>query len=182
LIAGVAGLVAVAMSMAAGEYVSVSSQSDTEQADLARERKELGENTEFELDELSEIYVKRGVDQPLARQVAQQLMAKDALSAHARDELGISEITTARPVQAALTSAVMFSAGAAMPLLMVVASPASTLVPVVSAASLGFSSSGCDRSKSRRCKRSARHDTSDILGRAGDGFTLGIGKRFGAVF
>jgi VIT1/CCC1 family predicted Fe2+/Mn2+ transporter len=138
LIAGVAGLVAGAMSMAAGEYVSVSSQSDTEQADLARERKELGENTEFELDELSEIYVKRGVDHPLARQVAQQLMAKDALSAHARDELGILEITTARPVQAALTSAVMFSAGAAMPLLMVVASPASTLVPIVSAASLGF--------------------------------------------
>ncbi len=103
LIAGVAGLVAGAMSMAAGEYVSVSSQSDTEQADLARERKELSENAEFERDELAEIYVKRGVDQALARQVAQQLMAKDALAAHARDELGISEITTARPVQAALT-------------------------------------------------------------------------------
>jgi VIT1/CCC1 family predicted Fe2+/Mn2+ transporter len=85
------------MSMAAGEYVSVSSQSDTEQAELARERKELSENAEFELDELAEIYVKRGVDQPLARQVAQQLMAKDALTAHARDELGISEMTTARP-------------------------------------------------------------------------------------
>jgi vacuolar iron transporter family protein len=104
LIAGVAALVAGAMSMAAGEYVSVSSQSDTEQADLARERKELSENAEFELDELAGLYVKRGVDQPLARQVAQQLMAKDALTAHARDELGISEITTARPVQAALTS------------------------------------------------------------------------------
>ena len=138
LIAGVAALVAGAMSMAAGEYVSVSSQSDTEQADLARERKELSENAEFELDELAEIYVKRGVDQPLARQVAQQLMAKDALTTHARDELGISEITTARPVQAALTSAVMFSVGAAMPLLMVVVSPASALVPIVSAASLGF--------------------------------------------
>ena len=108
LIAGVAGLVAGAMSMAAGEYVSVSSQSDTEQADLARERKELSENAEFELDELAEIYVKRGVDQALARQVAEQLMAKDALTAHARDELGISEITTARPVQAALTSAACF--------------------------------------------------------------------------
>ena len=138
LIAGVAALVAGAMSMAAGEYVSVSSQSDTEQADLARERKELSENPEFELDELAEIYVKRGVDQPLARQVAQQLMAKDALTTHARDELGISEITTARPVQAALTSAVMFSVGAAMPLLMVVVSPAGALVPIVSAASLGF--------------------------------------------
>src|SRR5476651_1731024 len=108
LIAGIAGLVAGAMSMAAGEYVSVSSQSDTERADLSRERKELSDNPEFELDELAEIYAKRGVDQPLARQVAQQLMAKDALTTHARDELGISEITTARPVQAALTSAVMF--------------------------------------------------------------------------
>src|SRR5450756_1260527 len=118
LIAGVAGLVAGAMAMAAGEYVSVSSQSDTEQADLARERKELSENPAFELEELAEIYVKRGVDQALASQVAQQLMAKDALSAHAHDELGISEITTARPVQAALTSAASFSVGAAMPLLM----------------------------------------------------------------
>ena len=138
LIAGIAGLVAGAMSMAAGEYVSVSSQSDTEKADLARERKELNENPEFELDELAEIYVKRGVDKPLARQVAEQLMAKDALTAHARDELGISEITAARPVQAALASAAMFSVGAAMPLLMVVVSPASALVPIVSAASLAF--------------------------------------------
>ena len=138
LIAAFAGLVAGAMSMAAGEYVSVSSQSDTEQADLTRERKELSENVEFELDELAEIYVKRGVDKALARQVAQQLMAKDALSAHARDELGISEITTARPVQAALTSAATFAAGAAMPLLMVVVSPANLLAPVVSAASLAF--------------------------------------------
>jgi len=115
LIAGVAGLVAGAMSMAAGEYVSVSSQSDTERADFARERQELSENPEFELDELANIYVKRGVDRDVARQVAQQLMAKDALTAHARDELGISEITTARPVQAALTSALSFSVGAAMP-------------------------------------------------------------------
>lgn len=138
LIAGVAGLVAGAMSMAAGEYVSVSSQSDTEQADLARERKELNENPGFELDELTEIYVKRGLDQALARQVAQQLMAKDALTTHARDELGISEITTARPIQAALTSAATFSVGAAMPLLMVIVSPVSLLVPIVSAASLGF--------------------------------------------
>ena len=138
LITGVAGLVAGAMSMAAGEYVSVSSQSDTEQADLARERAELSENPEYELDELAGIYIKRGVDQVLARQVAQQLMTKDALTAHARDELGISEITTARPVQAALASAATFSIGAAMPLLMVVVSPAGALVPVVSAASLGF--------------------------------------------
>ncbi|MGE3147003.1 MAG: VIT family protein, partial [Pseudorhodoplanes sp.] len=119
LIAGVAGLVAGAMSMAAGEYVSVSSQSDTEQADLARERKELSQNVTFEREELAQIYVQRGVEAGLARQVAQQLMAKDALGAHARDELGISEITTARPIQAALTSAVTFAAGAALPLLMV---------------------------------------------------------------
>ena len=138
LIAGVAGLVAGAMSMAAGEYVSVSSQSDTEQADLARERRELSENVEFEREELADIYVKRGVDPGLARQVADQLMAKDALMAHARDELGISEITTARPVQAALTSAATFAVGAAMPLLMVLVSPASALVPVVSIASLAF--------------------------------------------
>src|SRR5512139_4154244 len=112
LLAGVAGLVAGAMSMAAGEYVSVSSQSDTEQADLARERRELKESPDFELDELAEIYVRRGVDPGLARQVAQQLMAKDALTAHARDELGISDITSARPIQAALISAATFSAGA----------------------------------------------------------------------
>ena len=138
LIAGVAELAAGAMSMAAGEYVLVSSQSDTEQADLARERKELSEHAELELDELASIYVERGVDPALARRVAQQLMAKDALTAHARDELGISAITTARPVQAALTSAAMFSTGAALPLLMVVVSPAGALVPIVSAASLGF--------------------------------------------
>ena len=138
LIAGVAALVAGAMSMAAGEYVSVSSQSDTEQADLARERVELGASPASELDELAEIYVKRGVDQTLARQVAQQLMAKDPLGAHARDELGISEITTARPVQAAMTSAATFSVGAAMPLLMVVVSPTRMLVLAVTVASLGF--------------------------------------------
>ena len=138
LIAGIAGLVAGAMSMAAGEYVSVSSQSDTEQADLAREQQELTENIDFEHEELADIYVKRGLEPDLARQVAQQLMAKDALGAHARDELGISEITTARPVQAALTSAATFAAGAAMPLLMVLISPVSYLVPMVSAASLIF--------------------------------------------
>jgi VIT1/CCC1 family predicted Fe2+/Mn2+ transporter len=109
LIAGVAGLVAGAMSMAAGEYVSVSSQADTENADLARERKELSEDRPSEHEELADIYVKRGLQADLARQVADQLMAKDALGAHARDELGISEITTARPIQAAFTSAATFS-------------------------------------------------------------------------
>lgn len=138
LIAGVAGLVAGAMSMAAGEYVSVSSQSDTEQADLARERAELASQPAFEREELAQIYVKRGVEPNLALQVSDQLMAKDALGAHAQDELGISEVTTARPIQAALTSAATFSVGAAMPLVMVIMSPATLLVPIVSGASLGF--------------------------------------------
>jgi VIT1/CCC1 family predicted Fe2+/Mn2+ transporter len=138
LLAGVAGLVAGAMSMAAGEYVSVSSQSDTEQANLARERRELSEDPEVEKEELAQIYVNRGVEPELARQVALQLMAKDALGAHARDELGISEITTARPIQAALTSAVTFSVGAAAPLALVLLSPSSLLIPVVSAGSLLF--------------------------------------------
>ena len=138
LIAAVAGLIAGAMSMAAGEYVSVSSQSDTELADLARERQELANNVEFEREELADIYVKRGLDQDLARQVVEQLMAKDALAAHARDELGISEITTARPVQAALTSAVTFACGAAMPLFIAFISPLRYVVPVVSVASLLF--------------------------------------------
>jgi len=138
LIAGIAGLVAGAMSMAAGEYVSVSSQSDTEQADLARERKELSEDIAGEHEELANIYIRRGLDRELAHEVARQLMAKDALGAHMRDELGISEISAARPVQAALTSAATFSMGAAMPLLMVVVSPGDKLVPIVSIASLVF--------------------------------------------
>ena len=138
LIAGVAGLVAGAMSMAAGEYVSVGSQSDTEQADLDRERKELSQNVGFEQEELAQIYVQRGVETNLARQVAQQLMAKDALAAHARDELGISELTTARPIQAAFTSAATFSVGAALPLLMVLITPTRFLVAAVSVASLIF--------------------------------------------
>jgi vacuolar iron transporter family protein len=138
MLAGVAGLVAGAMSMAAGEYVSVSSQSDTEQADLAKERRELAEDPEFEKEELAQIYAARGVEIALARKVAQQLTAKDALGAHARDELGISEITAARPIQAAFTSAATFSAGAAAPLALVLASPPSLLIPIVSSGSLIF--------------------------------------------
>jgi VIT1/CCC1 family predicted Fe2+/Mn2+ transporter len=126
------------MSMAAGEYVSVSSQADTEKADLAREGAELAASPEFERDELTEIYVGRGVEPELARRVAEQLMAKGALAAHARDELGISDTTTARPLQAALTSAATFAVGAAMPLLMVVLAPAAWLVVAVSVASLVF--------------------------------------------
>jgi vacuolar iron transporter family protein len=136
LIAGVASLAAGAMSMAAGEYVSVSSQSDTESADLARERQELRDQPKAELQELAGIYEKRGVHHDVALKVAEQLMAKDALGAHARDELGISEITVARPVQAALTSAATFSAGAAMPLLLAALAPLSTLIPIVSAGTL----------------------------------------------
>ena len=138
LLAGVAGLVAGAMSMAAGEYVSVSSQSDTEQADLARERRELSDTPGVEKEELAQIYVNRGVEPQLARQVALQLMATDALGAHARDELGISEITTARPIQAALTSAATFSVGAAAPLALVLLSPSNLLIPMVSTGSLLF--------------------------------------------
>ncbi len=131
LIAGVAGLAAGAMSMAAGEYVSVSSQSDTEQADLARERQELATKPDEELEELAEIYVERGLAPDLAREVARQLTEHDALGAHARDELGISEISTARPVQAALASAGAFVVGAALPLLAFVLSSGTNVIAVV---------------------------------------------------
>lgn len=138
LIAGVAGLVAGAMSMAAGEYVSVSSQADTEAADLDRERQELATMPEAEHAEMTAIYVQRGLDEELAAQVATQLMARDALGAHARDELGISETVTARPVQAALASAATFAVGAALPLLVVLLAPASVLLWAVAISSLLF--------------------------------------------
>jgi len=182
LIAGVAGLVAGAMSMAAGEYVSVSSQSDTEQADLARERKELADNPALELEELAQIYMSRGVDKPLARQVAEQLMAKDALTAHARDELGISDMTAARPIQAALASAAMFSIGAAMPLLMVIVSPVNALVPIVSAASLMFlallGALGAMAGRANILRATARVT---FWGAFALMLTAGIGKLFGTV-
>jgi VIT1/CCC1 family predicted Fe2+/Mn2+ transporter len=138
LIAGIAGLVAGAMSMAAGEYVSVSSQADSEQADLARERKELESNDKLERVELAGIYVTRGLDPDLARQVADQLMAHDALGAHARDELGISEIQLARPMQAAFASAGTFAVGATLPLLVALLAPANTLAAYVVGTSLAF--------------------------------------------
>ena len=138
LISGIAGLVAGAMSMAAGEYVSVSSQADTEKADLDRERKELAADEAHEHAELADIYVGRGLDPLLADEVARQLMAKDALAAHGRDELGISDTLSARPVQAALASAATFAVGAAMPLLLVFVVPASAVVWAVSASSLFF--------------------------------------------
>jgi len=136
LIAGAAGLVAGAMSMAAGEYVSVSSQSDAETAELDRERQELADDPEFETEELAAVYMGRGVEAGLARQVAAQLMAKDALGTHAREELGISEITTARPVQAAFASAASFAVGAAMPLALVLVSPTNWLAFLVTGGTL----------------------------------------------
>ncbi len=136
LIAGTAGLVAGAMSMAAGEYVSVSSQADTERADLDRERQELASSPAHEHAELTAIYVKRGLDEELASQVATQLTTHDALGAHARDELGISDTLAARPVQAAFASAGTFAVGAALPLLIAVLSPASVVLWSVGGGSL----------------------------------------------
>lgn len=138
LLAGVAGLAAGAMSMAAGEYVSVSSQADTERADLALEETSLRENPEFETSELSAIYRERGLDAQLAREVAEQLMAHDALGAHARDEIGISHTTPARPTQAALSSAATFVVGAALPLLVAWAVSPAAIIPTVAIASLLF--------------------------------------------
>jgi vacuolar iron transporter family protein len=138
VLSGVAGLVAGAMSMAAGEYVSVHSQADAEKADLAVEKAELKEEPEAELRELAGIYVKRGLEPALARTVAEQLTAKDALGAHARDELGLTEIAEARPIQAAISSAASFTVGAVLPLGMVFLTPAAQLIPAVSAASLAF--------------------------------------------
>lgn len=182
LLTGVAGLVAGAMSMAAGEYVSVSSQSDTERADLLRETTELRDNPAFEREELAQIYVKRGVEPELARRVADQLMAKDALGAHAHDELGISDMTTARPVQAALTSAATFAVGAAMPLIMVLVSPTHLLIPIVSVASLGFlailGAVGAKAGGAGLVKATARVTFWGALAMVA---TAGIGKLFGAA-
>ena len=138
LVSGVAGLVAGAMSMAAGEYVSVHSQADTEKADLTRERTELALDPAAERRELTAIYVTRGLDQDLAQQVAEQLMRHDAIGAHARDELGISETLNARPVQAALASAASFAVGAVLPLAVTALAPAQGLIPWVSGTSLAF--------------------------------------------
>ena len=181
LVAGMAGLVAGAMSMAAGEYVSVSSQSDTENADLDRERAELATDSEFEHAELADIYVKRGLDAQLAGQVATQLMAKDALGAHARDELGISDTLSARPVQAAMASACTFAVGAAMPLLVVVLVPTSSLVWAVSGSSLFFLAllgSLAARAGGSSVWRAAARVT--FWGALAMGLTAGVGALFGA--
>ena len=182
LLTGVAGLVAGAMSMAAGEYVSVSSQSDTEHADLAREKRELADDPVFEREELAQVYVARGVEEGLAREVAEQLMVKDALGAHARDELGISEITTARPVQAALASAATFSVGAAAPLVLVLVSPSNALIPIVSVGSLLFLSLlgaiGAKAGGAGLLKPTIRVT---FWGAFAMGLTAGIGAVFGKV-
>jgi VIT1/CCC1 family predicted Fe2+/Mn2+ transporter len=138
LLVGTAGLAAGALSMAAGEYVSVSSQADTEKADMAREASELETQPEFELDELTAIYVDRGLEQALAREVAEQLTAHDALAAHSRDELSITALTTARPLQAGVASATTFAVGAALPLLVVLAAPPGPMIWSVGLASLFF--------------------------------------------
>jgi VIT1/CCC1 family predicted Fe2+/Mn2+ transporter len=182
LITGVAGLVAGAMSMAAGEYVSVSSQSDSENADLAREKGELATDPEAERRELSGIYEARGVSPEIAAIVADQLMAKDALSAHARDELGISEVTAARPVQAALASAASFAVGAVFPLLMVIVSPTSWLTPVVAVGSLVFlavlGAVGARTGGAGVLRATVRVTFWGALAMA---VTAGIGKLFGVV-
>jgi VIT1/CCC1 family predicted Fe2+/Mn2+ transporter len=181
LVAGLAGLIAGAMSMAAGEYVSVSSQADTEAADLARERRELAMQPAEEHAELKSIYMKRGLDEPLAAQVATQLMAKDALTAHARDELGITQELTARPVQAAFASAGTFTIGAALPLLMVLVLPKAAQVWGVSAASLVFLAllgSVAARTGGSPVWRSAARVT--FWGALAMGLTAGAGALFGA--
>lgn len=182
LIAGTAGLVAGAMSMAAGEYVSVSSQSDTETADLARETKELAEQPEFELNELAESFVARGVRKDTALEVARQLTEKDSLAAHAREELGISDLTTARPLQAALTSALTFAIGAALPLAMVLlvssdlliyAVTISTLIFLAILGALGAKAGGADMMKATI--------RVTFWGAVAMAITAGVGLIFGAV-
>jgi VIT1/CCC1 family predicted Fe2+/Mn2+ transporter len=181
-VAGVAALVAGAMSMAAGEYVSVSSQADTETADLVREKGELDGQPDLERKELAGIYVMRGLDEDLAFRVADQLMAKDALGAHARDELGISEVVTARPIQAALTSAATFSAGALMPLAIVAIAPGASLVLAEIAATLLFlavlGALGAWAGGARPARSVMRVTFWGALAMAA---TAGIGRLFGTV-
>jgi len=182
MLAGVAGLVAGAMSMAAGEYVSVSSQSDTENADLAIEQKSLEDDIDSEILELAEIYQGRGVEKALARQVAEQLMEHDALGAHARDEIGISESATARPVQAALSSAAAFTIGAALPLLVAWVTPLDwliSLVVVFSLVSLAVLGSVAARAGGASMRIGAVRVT--FWGALAMALTAGVGRVFGVV-
>ena len=182
LVAGVAGLVAGAMSMAAGEYVSVHSQADTEQADIERERKELTTDDPGERKELTAIYVGRGLDPALAKQVADQLMAHDALGAHARDELGISQALSARPIQAAFASAASFAVGGAMPLLVTLLAPETSLICLVSGTSLvflAFLGGVAARVGGARVALGAMRVT--FWGALAMGLTAGVGALFGTV-
>jgi VIT1/CCC1 family predicted Fe2+/Mn2+ transporter len=182
LIAGAAGLVAGAMSMAAGEYVSVSSQSDTESADLAVEKKSLEENGEFETDELAGIYVGRGVESALARKVAEQLMVHDALGAHARDEIGISESVAAQPVQAAFSSAGTFTLGAALPLMIAWAIPATLLIPAVAVASLVFLAAlGAIAARVGGARMAIGATRVTFWGALAMALTAGVGRLFGVI-
>ena len=182
IIAGVAGILAGAISMAAGEYVSVCSQSDTENADLSREKKELEENPEFEIAELAKIYEQRGLEKDLAQEVAIQLMKKDALTAHARDELGISDLTKARPLQASGASALTFTLGAILPLLMALISPLNmitttvSITSIISLALLGII--GAKLGKSNIWRAAIRVT---FWGAFAMAFTAIVGKFFGAV-
>ncbi len=182
MVAGVAGLVAGALSMAAGEYVSVSSQADTERADMARERTELATAPAEELDELTGIYVKRGLDPALARTVAQQLTAHDALKAHARDELGLTEEFAARPLQAAVASAATFAVGAALPLLAVVLAPAAMLSWIVAGTSLVFLASlGALAAQAGGAPAMTGAVRVAFWGALAMAVTAGVGRLFGAV-
>ena len=182
LLAALAGLVAGALSMAAGEYVSVSSQADTERADLARERKELATKPDLERAELAGIYVARGLTPELARQVAEQLMARDALGAHARDELGISDATRARPIQAALASAAAFASGATPPVLLVALLPLSSLTPAVAGSSLVLLTAlGATAARLGGAPVAAGAVRVTFWGAVAMGCTALVGRLFGAV-
>jgi len=183
LVAGLAGMVAGAMSMAAGEYVSVSSQADIERADFERERKELQDEPEFERKELADIYTRRGLEPSLAIEVADQLMAHDALGAHLRDELGISEVLSARPIQAALTSAATFTAGAAIPLVSAAIVVRSWIVPIVALSSLiclALLGGIAAKTAAAPILRSVARVT--FWGILAMGITAGVGAIFGVAF
>jgi VIT1/CCC1 family predicted Fe2+/Mn2+ transporter len=183
MVAGVAGVVAGAMSMAAGEYVSVSSQADTERADLDRERSELATEEDHELEELTAIYVDRGLDPELAEQVAIQLTAHDALGAHARDELGIIEVSTARPVQAALTSAATFAVGGAVPLLVVATTPRDMLITVIMGVALVLLATlGALAARTGGASMLVGAARVTFWGALAMALTAGIGTLFGTLF
>jgi VIT1/CCC1 family predicted Fe2+/Mn2+ transporter len=182
LVTGIAGLVAGAMSMAAGEYVSVRSQADTERADVGRERAELASEPALEKQELASIYVARGLSPDLAGRVAEELMTHDALGAHARDELGISAQGTARPVQASLTSAVSFAAGSAFPLLTALAVPSSLVLPILTGASvLMLAALGGLAARAGRAPVVPASIRVAVLGGLAMAVTAGVGRLFGAV-